>query len=139
MGLSTRNIMETVLRTEQLINGVRIDFIDGSNRYFGDYHRLRIEVRCRVAITAALFATAADAEGEARRARERLGEELTWTRHLERMGVASGELPAVREELMESFAASTYPYLRGPEFPARLLASELEQASKIRRSFRLVK
>lgn len=131
--------METILRNDQLDNGVRLEFVEDSNRYFGDYYRLRIEVRCRVAIVPALFPEAADPDGEARRIRGLLGEELTWTRHLERMGVATADLPVVRAELLESFATSTYPYLRSPEFPARLLAGELERRKQVRRPFRLVK
>jgi len=131
--------METILRNEQFNNGVRLEFVEGSNRYFGDYHRLRIEVRCRVAITPTLFPEAADPAGESSRVRGLLGDELTWTRHLERMGVATADLPVVRAELMESFASTTYPYLRSPEFPARLLAGELEKRKEVRRSFRLVK
>jgi len=131
--------MATILRQEQFENGVRLEFVEDSNRYFGDYHRLRIEVRCRVAIAAALFAEAADPSGESRRVRGLLGDELTWTRPLERMGVATADLPAVREKLMASFATSTFAYLRSPEFPVRLLAGELEKRKQARRPFRLVK
>lgn len=131
--------MATTLRQEQFENGVRLEFKEDSNRYFGDYYRLRIEVRCRVVIDAVLFPETADPAGEARRVRGLLGEELTWTRHLERMGVATADLPVVRAELMDSFATSTYPYLRSPEFPARLLAGELERRKQARRPFRLVK
>ena len=131
--------MATILRQEEFENGVRLEFVEDSNRYFGDYYRLRIEVRCRVAIAAALFPEVIDPDGEARRIRGLLGEELIWTRHLERMGVATAELPVVRAELLESFATSTYPYLRSPEFPVRLLAGELERRKQARRPFRLVK
>ena len=131
--------MATILRQEQFENGVRLEFVEDSNRYFGDYYRLRIEVRCWVAIDAGLFPEAADPDGEVRRARGLLGEELTWSRPLERMGVATADLPAVRAELLESFATSTYSYLRSPEFPARLLAGELEKRKQAHRPFRLVK
>ena len=131
--------MATTLRQEQFENGVRLEFKEDSNRYFGDYYRLRIEVRCRVVIDAVLFPETADPAGEARRVRGLLGEELTWTRHLERMGVATAELPVVRAELLDSFATSAYPYLRSPEFPHRLLAGELEKRKQARRPFRLVK
>jgi len=131
--------METILRNDQLDNGVLLEFVEDSNRYFGDYYRLNIEVRCRIAIDAALFPHAVDPAGEARRVRGLLGEELTWTRRLERMGVATADLPVVRAELIESFATSTYPYLRSPEFPARLLAGVLDKRKQARRPFRLMK
>lgn len=131
--------MATILRQEQFENGVHLEFVEDSNRYFGDYYRLCIEVRCRVAIAAALFPEVIDPDGEACRIRGLLGEELIWTRHLERMGVATAELPVVRAELLDSFATSAYPYLRSPEFPHRLLAGELEKRKQARRPFRLVK
>jgi len=52
--------MAEIIRADELANGVRVEFVDGSNRYFGDYHRLRIEVHCRVALTEQLFADATD-------------------------------------------------------------------------------
>ncbi len=131
--------MANIIRTDELANGVRVEFSDGSNRYFGDYHRLRIEVHCRIAVTEQLFADALDPAAEAARAREILGTDLLWTRALERMGVAGGDLAAVRDELIDAFVASSYPYLQSPEFPAKLAAQKLTEHKKQHRPFHLVK
>lgn len=131
--------MELSLRTDHLANGIRVDFIDGSNRYFGDYHRLRIEVRCRIAVTPQLFAAAADPCAEADRVRSRLGDEVLWVRHLERMGVAGGDLESVRNEMIETFIKSSFSYLQSPQFAARFVACELAERQKKIRPFRLVK
>lgn len=130
--------MENIIRTDELANGVRVEFVDQSNRYFGDYHRLRIEVRCRVAITESLFAEAADPHAEAGRVREMLGAEVLWVRHLERMGVAGSDLDAVRGDLIATFAASNFPYLQSREFPARLVERKLAEGKKPNRLFRLI-
>ncbi len=131
--------MEQILRTDHLANGVRIDFIDGSNRYFGDYHRLRIEIRCRIAVTPQLFAAAADPCAEADRVRGRLGDEVLWTRHLERMGISSADLETVRNAMIESFVKSSFSYLQSPQFSSRFVALELAKCQKQARPFRLVK
>jgi hypothetical protein len=131
--------MEQILRTDHLANGVRIDFIDGSNRYFGDYHRLRIEIRCRIAVTPQLFAAAVDPCAEADRVRSRLGDEVFLIRHLERMGISSGDLETVRNEMIESFVKSSFPYLQSPQFASRYVTLELAKCQKQARPFRLVK
>ncbi|WP_432822053.1 hypothetical protein [Trichloromonas sp.] len=131
--------MEHCLRTEHLANGVRVDFIDRSNRYFGDYHRLRVEVRCRIAVTPQLFAATADPCAEADRVRSRLGDEVLWVRHLERMGVAGGDLEMVRSEMIDSFVKSSFSYLQSHEFPIRFVAIEMVERQNKTRPFRLVK
>jgi hypothetical protein len=35
-------------RTEHLANGITLTFFDCSNRYFGDYHRVYIEIHLSV-------------------------------------------------------------------------------------------
>ncbi len=131
--------MEQILRTDHLDNGVRVDFIDSSNRYFGDYHRLRIEVRCVVAVTPKLFSAAVDPCAEAERVRSRFGDEIIWVRHLERMGISSGELEAVRNEMIASFVKSSFSYLQTPQFFSRFIALEMAKSQTNVRPFRLVK
>jgi hypothetical protein len=131
--------MEQILRTDHLANGVRIDFIDGSNRYFGDYHRLRIEVRCRIAVTPQLFVATEDPCAEADRVRSRLGDEIFWIRYLERMGISTGDLETVRNEMIESFVKSSFSYLQSPQFSSRFVALELAKCQKKVHPFRLVK
>jgi hypothetical protein len=119
----------TLIRSTQLDNGLVIAFYDGSNRYFGDYHRICIVVECRLAIEAALFAAASDPVAEVQKARAILGEQLLTTRTLERMGVAGEDLPRIREELIDSYLHNALPYLGQPDFPGRLLRKELVRRS----------
>lgn len=127
--------MNDTLRTEQLANGLTVEFHDHSNRYYGDYHRVRIEVRCRCPLAAGLFAGAADPEAELQSARSALGEEVVFTRVLEQMGVAGSDVEKTRQHLIDSFVQGTFPYMESPAFPARLVAREMEQKKKGRRPF----
>jgi hypothetical protein len=52
--LNEERCME-LLRRERLANGLILEFRDLSNRYFGDYHRLHIEVICRIPVDESLF------------------------------------------------------------------------------------
>lgn len=111
----------TELGREILENGVELRFVDGGNRYFGDYHRLRIEVRIEVKLPEDDLAT----DGFWRMARQVLGERLTLVRPLERMGVAGDQVEAVRQEMIRSYLQHAAPYLGRPQAVRSLVAAEL--------------
>jgi hypothetical protein len=129
---------DELLRSMRLDNGLSIEFYDRSNRYFGDYHRVCIVVQFRIVIEAALFADVLDGAAEEQKARTRFGHELLITRTLERMGVASAELPEVRAALIDSYLSNSLAYLAVPGYPARLLRNELAGKSP-RRGLTLVR
>ena len=118
------------LRHEQLENGLALDFFDRSNRYFGDYHKVRIEVRIRLPLHGGLFRDAADAAAELARAKSRFGAELVEVRNLERMGVPGAEVAAVRSALIEGFLRTGGSYLQRDDYPLRLLRQRLAESAK---------
>ena len=91
----------TPFRTERLANGVVVDFVELSNRYFGDYHRVCVAVRIHVPLP-----------GDCRHR----------IKHLERMGVAGADVAAVRDRLVDDYWRHAGPYLAHPDFPTRLSA-----------------
>ena len=95
----------TRFRGETLANGISLEFFDRSNRYFGDYHRVRVEVHVSVP-------------------HSDRAEPLVKVQVLERMGVAGAEVAAVRQQLCESFWSHASGYLGRADYPARLLAAE---------------
>lgn len=113
------------LRTLRLQNGLTLDIFDRSNRYYGNFHRVRIEVCFRLSLEEELFAGEADPGASCRRARRVLGETLEETRVLERMGVAGQQRQAVRDELVEAFLSATLSYLGRSDYPRRLAARRL--------------
>ena len=119
--------MGDTLRSVRLDNGLIIEFFDRSNRYFGDYHRLCVEARCRVPLNPDSFAGSADPVAELQAARAVLGNEVVFTRTLEKMGVAGEAVARSREALIDSFIRSSFPYLDTPNFPGRFIAGELER------------
>jgi len=115
------------MRVLRLDNGLILEFYDRSNRYYGDYHRVHLEVRSRLPLDPALFSGEDDPQQACRRARQRCGEELVDSRTLERMGVPGKEVAEVREALVESFLTANLPYLRRADYPARLVARRLAE------------
>jgi hypothetical protein len=126
--------MKNLIRIEHLANGLTVEFHDRSNRYYGDYYRVCVEVRCRIPLSAAAFSEAADPVAEMQHARTVLGEEMLFAHTLEQMGVSGDDVEKNRQALIDSFVKSTFPYMQSPSFPARMMARELAQRKK-RRSF----
>jgi hypothetical protein len=127
--------MTKIIRTENLANGIKVEFKDCSNRYYGDYHRVRIEVRCSFPLTPAVLGQAADSEEEQDKIRKIIGEKYVYTRVLEQMGVPGDALDETRRNLIDSFAGSTFSYMAHPSFPLRLIEKELERRGKVHRPF----
>ena len=127
--------MSILLDRQVLENGVVVEFFDRSNRYFGDYHRICIDVSCRIPLSAEIFGTAGDAEDKVRKARSVLGDEAIYRRTLDRMGVAGAEVEETRQRMLDEFSRSNFPYLGSSEFPARFVAKEMAGARKPRHLF----
>jgi len=85
----------------QLENGVQIAFKDCTNRYYGDYHRICIEVN---------LSFVADHY-----------KNIYKFQTLERMGVSSADVAAVQTELIDAFRNGTMCYMAGENFPAKFL------------------
>lgn len=98
-----------IFRTERLANGIELAFHDCSNRYFGDYHRVCVEIRLQI--------PAADGP-------------LLLVRRLERMGVPGAETAAMRNRLVDDFIRHAGRYLAQPDCPAKLLARETTRSAR---------
>lgn len=118
-------------RTKVLSNGLTLEIFDASNRYFGDYWRVCLDVRCRIPVTSALTSGSIDSE----QARVLLGDAIVFNRTLEKMGVAGGEVGEVREALIEQFLATAGTYLENPDFPVRFVRQQLAERKRGRRPF----
>jgi len=109
-------------RTERLANGVVIEFSDLSNRYFGDDHRVCVEVRITTDAP-----TVGDRPGAA--ASPSVEQVRTQSR-LERMGVPGAEVEATRNRLVDDYWRHAARYLGQADYPARLLAARAVAARR---------
>lgn len=113
------------LQSATLTNGLRLELYDFSNRYFGDYHRVCIEVRTSLPLDAPALA---DFEPSLLiKARALFGATLTVMRTVERMGVAGALVEAVKAEIIAGLLHEAQNYLSRPDYPGRLLSAELSR------------
>lgn len=124
--------MENIVHIEKLENGASVEFSDRSNRYYGDYHRVRIEVRYAVKLMPEHFTDAPDPLAECEKLRLLLGPEVVYTNVLEKMGVAGGEVESVRQGLIGNFVKTVLHYLNRPDFAPKLIKNTLEQRKKFK-------
>ena len=117
-----------IIKEESLGNGLRLQFTDESNRYFGDYHRV-----CVVAtITCDLQTLPKNTPEEdefRQQAIEALGEQWSVVKRFERMGVSSADVEDVRTTLIEDFLKHTSQYLSRPGYMRSLVSAELKKRS----------
>lgn len=113
------------LQSATLTNGLLLEFYDFSNRYFGDYHRVCIEVRTLLSLDAPVLTTFEPTL--LTKARALFGATLTVTRTVERMGVAGALVEAVKAEIIAGLLHEAKNYLSRPDYPGRLLSAELSR------------
>ena len=124
-----------MLRSIKLDNGLVLEFHDHSNRYFGDYHRIKIFLIGRIPAAEHLPSELDGlSQGEALNI---LGAEVLYEKTLQRMGVATAEADAVKQQLIDDFLATGGRYLSQPNFPGRYLVKQLAERRKKIRPFQV--
>jgi len=121
--------MKKDARKITLSNGLTVHFCDNARRYFGDYHRVKLEVHCEVPVTPELF----DDDAMYRDALSKLGKTVTYRRCEEQMGIPTAQVDECVEKLIERFSSTALRYFDTADFPRRLAQSELAKAKRPRR------
>ena len=88
-----------------LDNGGRLRFFDLSNRYFGDFHKVKVKIIGELPV-----------EGDCGTALDFIPYETDLTQ----MAVMSAEIDAVRSRLVDNFIATSIPYLTKKNFGLQL-------------------
>ena len=123
-----------VIYQKELPNRLKLTVEDLSNRYFGDYHRVKLLVRCPITVSADSFGSSPDPLAAAQAAQRSIGPEVLYEKSLERMGVPGAELQSIKQELLEQFIRINQPYLARDDFPARFIAVKLRERQQKTRS-----
>jgi hypothetical protein len=90
--------MSDLFKRAVLDNGLTVEFSDETIRYYGDYHRVQIDV----------FIVFTDGRREL-------------FQRPERMGVSSDQLDSVKTQVMSSFRQDTLRYMAAESFPEKFL------------------
>jgi hypothetical protein len=128
--------MAQIVYQHELPNRLLLRVEDQSNRYFGDYHRVRLVIRCLVPVRAEHFSASQDPIAAADAAAALLGKEVIYEKALERMGVVGSEVETTRQLLLEQFVQTNQPYLARDDFPARFIALKLRELNRNEQSGR---
>lgn len=122
---------DTILHQQSLDNGLVLIFTDLSNRYYGDFHQIKIDVLSRFRLSDSLLAESGLSEREQLRAKTRFGDALETHRELKRMGVAGADVAAVTKQMVQQFLETSLPYMSSVGFPASLLRQRLAERSNL--------
>jgi len=115
---------KTLITTEKLDNGLEFQFFEHGNRYFGDYHQVKVTVCCLINIDDSLISDRLSQE-DINEARKLFGETVEYTRVLKSMGVSGGDVEKVRADLIANFINSTLPYLQVDDFASKYVFRRL--------------
>jgi len=113
-----------LVREISLENGLTVSFYQHTHRYFGDYHRIKVEIICEVPLLEEYFTS----RPEFAEAMVSLGGKAVFRRNLEMMGVSSAEIDPSLERVIANFSSHSLSYLASPAFPRKLLLAELSEA-----------
>jgi len=115
--------MKNVIREIPLANGLTVRFSDATRRYFGDYHQVRVEIRCEVPLTAPLFDDAPAFEA----ALKLLGPTVCYLKQVEHQGVPTLGTAAAVQQVIQQFVDHSLGYFGSDSFPRRFVQSELNR------------
>ena len=116
--------MEHFTRDLTLANGLIVTFTSQSQRYFGDYYRVKLVIRTKTPVLAGYF----DTPEEFAQACALLGEEVEYHREIEQMGIPSTEIERAVTRIIDDFIAHSGSYFSERDFPRKMVVAEFRRA-----------
>ena len=107
--------MSEPFKTVELSSGLQLKFYDQSNRYYGNFHKVRISVVALIPVDEALLSE------DLKRLISQSVDLVSYETVLERMAVPTEQLSEVRSSLVSDFLASAGRYLTSKIFVEGLL------------------
>ncbi|MBW2040106.1 MAG: hypothetical protein JRI46_11050 [Deltaproteobacteria bacterium] len=120
-----------------LDNGLVLEVIDESFNYYAEFWNLKVVIRGKVKVRAEYLQDIVLSNPHELEAKEALGKEVEYYRELTQIGVREAELGKNIQRLLQYFEENSFPYLRHPFFPERMVRKrwrELAEEIKVRRS-----
>lgn len=124
--------MSEPFKIVELSSGLRVKFYDQSNRYYGNFHKVRISVVAQIPVDGTLLSE------DLKRLITQSMDLVSYETMLERMAVPTEQLAEVRSSLVNDFLASASRYLTSKVFVEGLLRRR-EMTKKKRRMPSLVR
>jgi len=121
--------MAAVIRTWRLIKGLIVEVEDESRNYYGDYHHVRLVIRCRIAVRAEHL-KGVEKNPSYARAVEAMGPFVEYLRVVGRAGVVGKDVPSVKEALLRSFEETALPYFDREGFEEKFVRKRFDEIEK---------
>ena len=118
--------MENITRELTLANGLVMFFSSQSQRYFGDYYRVKLVIRATIPVLPEYF----EEPGAFDQACALLGTEVKYRRELERMGIPSTEIDRTVTRLIDDFILNSGSYFSARDFPRKMVVAETGKVLK---------
>lgn len=106
-----------LLQKLTLSNGLTVSIYDQTKVYFGDYHHVRVNIVCSFDVVADEMTLCCPDDFELH--------SISYTRTLTKMGVPSDDVESATNALLNDFHLNSLPYISSPEFPRKMIQSEL--------------
>lgn len=115
---------QSLIKTMELSNGLRLDFYDISRKLAGDRWYVGMIARIDIPLTDLLLTKLSNYS--VKEIRNALGEAVSFQQKRERHYIDEGEKDALLHDLMDSFIKSTLNYFSHPDFPDKYVLKEFQ-------------
>jgi len=113
--------MNNLLRVEDVGDGILVKFFDQSNRYYGDFYRVKIS------IVATIPFDPDSLPDDLRKVATMSDSFICYEKNLEQMGVPTANVTIVTNALIDNFLESVSHYFKKETFVAGLLRQQMNR------------
>ena len=117
---------QTLIKTMELSNGLKLDFYDISRKLAGDRWYVGMIARIDIPLTDSLLTNQQLSNYSVEEIRNALGEAVRFQQKRERHYIDERKKDALLHGLMDSFIKSTLNYFSHPDFPNKYVLKEFQ-------------
>ena len=121
---------QTLIKSIELSNGLKLDFYDISRKLAGDRWYVGLIVRIDISLIDSLLTNQHLSHYSVEEIRNTLGESVRFQQKRERHYIDEREKDDLLNDLMDSFIKRTLNYLSLPDFPGKYILKEFQTYRK---------
>ncbi len=121
--------MPTLIRTWHLANGLKVEILDDTVSYYGDYSTVKLIIRCRVGVKREYLGPF-ETHPHYKTATEALGAEAEYLREITKPGVPGRNLAGVKAFLVDKFEENALSYFEHEDFPQKFIQKQFSDIAE---------
>jgi hypothetical protein len=121
--------MPTLIRTWHLANGLKVEILDDTVSYYGDYSTVKLIIRCKVGVKRECLGPF-EAHPHYKTITEALGAEAEYVREITKPGVPGKNLAGVKAFLVDKFEENALGYFEREDFPQKFILKKFNEISE---------